>query len=83
MRSLVGHLLAKGSVFAFLAEHRQRLFPAEIFVELFPWGLFEKWTSGTTPLPAAGDHPPEPPVRGVPVVPVKQQLLPDDLPPRP
>ncbi|MDL9949095.1 transposase, partial [Gordonia sp. ABSL11-1] len=36
--SLVGHLLAEGSVFAFLAEHRARLFPAEMFAELFPSG---------------------------------------------
>jgi hypothetical protein len=30
--------LAEGSVFAFLAEHRSRLFPVEMFVDLFPSG---------------------------------------------
>jgi hypothetical protein len=30
--------LPAGSVFAFLAEHRHRLFPAEIFADLFPSG---------------------------------------------
>lgn len=34
--SLAGHLLKPGSVFAFLAEHRQRLFPDEMFADLFP-----------------------------------------------
>lgn len=32
---LSGHLLKPGSVFAFLAEHRQRLFPDELFTDLF------------------------------------------------
>jgi hypothetical protein len=36
--SVAGHLLKPGSVFAFLAEHRQRLFPAELFADLFPSG---------------------------------------------
>ena len=33
--SLVGHLVAEGSVYAFLAEHRRRLFPDEVFADLF------------------------------------------------
>src|SRR5665647_1974524 len=36
--SLAGHLLPPGSVFAFLAENRQRLFPDEMFEDLFPSG---------------------------------------------
>jgi hypothetical protein len=36
--SVAGHLLKSGSVFAFLAEHRQRLFPDELFADLFPSG---------------------------------------------
>jgi hypothetical protein len=32
----VGELVAEGSVFAFLAEHRQRLFPDSFIVDLFP-----------------------------------------------
>ena len=36
--SLAGHLLPAGSVFAFLAEHRQRLFPDEAFADLFGSG---------------------------------------------
>ncbi len=36
MESVAGHLLPAGSVFAFLAEHRLRLFPAEMFTDLFP-----------------------------------------------
>src|SRR5665647_3626680 len=36
--SLAGHLLPAGSVFAFLAEHRQRLFPDGAFADLFPSG---------------------------------------------
>ena len=36
--SVVGHLLKPGSVFAFLAQHRRRLFPAELFADLFPSG---------------------------------------------
>jgi hypothetical protein len=35
---LVGHLVPVGSVFAFLAEHRRRLFPDEAFADLFPSG---------------------------------------------
>lgn len=38
VESVAGHLLAPGSVFAFLAEHRSRLFPAEMFADLFPSG---------------------------------------------
>jgi hypothetical protein len=33
---LVGHLVAEGSMFAFLAEHRGRVFPDDQFVDLFP-----------------------------------------------
>src|SRR5665647_2446492 len=36
--SLAGHLLPAGSVFAFLAEHRQRLFPDGAFADLFTSG---------------------------------------------
>jgi IS5 family transposase len=36
--SVTGHLLPTGSVFAFLAEHRLALFPAEMFTDLFPSG---------------------------------------------
>jgi IS5 family transposase len=36
--SLCGHLLAPGSVPAFLAEHRQELFPDEMFADLFASG---------------------------------------------
>ncbi|MDP9239239.1 MAG: IS1182 family transposase [Actinomycetota bacterium] len=35
---LSGHLLKPGSVFALLAEHRQRLFPDELFADLFRSG---------------------------------------------
>lgn len=38
MESVAGHLLPAGSVFAFLAEHRLRLFPAEMFADLFVSG---------------------------------------------
>ena len=38
VESLAGHLLPAGSVFAFLAEHRDRLFPASMFTDLFPSG---------------------------------------------
>jgi IS5 family transposase len=34
--ALCGHLLKPGSVHAFLAEHRHRLFPDEMFADLFP-----------------------------------------------
>lgn len=34
--ALCGHLLGDGSVHAFLAEHRHRLFPDEMFADLFP-----------------------------------------------
>ena len=36
MESLAGHLISPGSVFGFLAEHRGRLFPPELFADLFP-----------------------------------------------
>jgi Transposase DDE domain/Transposase domain (DUF772) len=35
VESVAGHLLKPGSVFAFLAEHRRRLFPDELFADLF------------------------------------------------
>ena len=38
MESVAGHLLPPGSVFWLLAEHRQRLFPAGMFDDLFPSG---------------------------------------------
>lgn len=38
VESLAGHLLAEGSVFRFLAEHRGRLFPDALFADLFPSG---------------------------------------------
>ena len=37
-QALVGHLVPAGTVHAFLAEHRQRLFPDEFFADLFPSG---------------------------------------------
>lgn len=36
--ALCGHLVPAGSVHAFLAEHRHRLFPDEMFADLFPSG---------------------------------------------
>ncbi len=36
--ALVGHLVPDGSVYAFLAEHRRRLFPDAMFADLFPSG---------------------------------------------
>ena len=38
VESLAGHLLPAGSVFRLLAEHRDRLFPDELFADLFPSG---------------------------------------------
>ena len=38
VESVAGHLLPAGSVFAFLAEHRRRLFPDAMFEDLFPSG---------------------------------------------
>src|SRR3954463_1671709 len=38
VESVAGHLLPAGSVFAFLAEHRGRLFPASMFEDLFASG---------------------------------------------
>lgn len=37
-RGLVGHLVDDDSVYAFLAQHRERLFPDEMFIDLFPSG---------------------------------------------
>ena len=34
--ALVGHLVPDGSVYAFLAEHRGRVFPDDMFADLFP-----------------------------------------------
>ena len=39
VESVAGHLLPAGTVFAFLAEQRSRLFPGEMFQDLFPSGL--------------------------------------------
>ena len=36
--ALCGHLVPAGSVYALLAEHRKRLFPDEMFADLFPSG---------------------------------------------
>jgi IS5 family transposase len=36
--ALVGHLVPAGTVYAFLAEHRQRLFPDALFADLFSSG---------------------------------------------
>jgi hypothetical protein len=36
VEALAGHMLVPGSVFAFLAEHRSRLFPVSMFEDLFP-----------------------------------------------
>jgi IS5 family transposase len=36
--ALVGHLVPAGTVYAFLAEHRGRLFPDGLFADLFPSG---------------------------------------------
>ncbi|HZM82550.1 MAG TPA: transposase, partial [Candidatus Limnocylindrales bacterium] len=36
--ALVGHLVPEGSMFAFLARHRGRVFPDEAFADLFPSG---------------------------------------------
>jgi IS5 family transposase len=38
VESVAGHLLDQGSVFALLAAHRDRLFPGELFADLFPSG---------------------------------------------
>jgi Transposase DDE domain/Transposase domain (DUF772) len=37
--AVAGHLLPAGSIYAFMAEHRTRLFPASMFADLFPSGL--------------------------------------------
>ena len=34
-QALVGHLVPAGSVYGFLAEHRSRVFPDEMFADLF------------------------------------------------
>ena len=36
--ALVGHLVRPGTVYALLAEHRHRLFPDEMFADLFASG---------------------------------------------
>jgi hypothetical protein len=36
--ALCRHLVAEGSVYAFLADHRKDLFPDELFADLFPSG---------------------------------------------
>jgi hypothetical protein len=36
--ALVGHLVPEGGMFAFLAEHRGRVFPDDLFADLFPSG---------------------------------------------
>ena len=36
--SVAGHLLKSGSVFGFLAAHRNELFPDAMFADLFPTG---------------------------------------------
>jgi hypothetical protein len=36
VESVAGHLIKPGSVFGFLAAHRARLFPPELFEDLFP-----------------------------------------------
>jgi IS5 family transposase len=36
--ALCGHLVAESSVYGFLAHHRQRIFPDELFADLFPSG---------------------------------------------
>ena len=36
--ALCRHLVAEGSVYAFLADHRKELFPDELFADLFPSG---------------------------------------------
>src|SRR6187431_469741 len=36
--ALVGHLVPAGTVYAFLASHRRRLFPDDLFADLFPTG---------------------------------------------
>jgi hypothetical protein len=36
--ALCGHLVAPSSVYGFLARHRQRIFPDELFADLFPSG---------------------------------------------
>jgi IS5 family transposase len=38
VEAVAGHLLPAGSVFAFLEQHRHRLFPASMFADLFPSG---------------------------------------------
>jgi Transposase DDE domain/Transposase domain (DUF772) len=38
VESVAGHLLEPGSVFALLAQHRDRLFPSDLFADLFPSG---------------------------------------------
>ena len=44
---LCGELVPEGSVYQFLAEHRQRLFPAEMFADLFGSGRGRPSTPGS------------------------------------
>lgn len=37
-QALVGRLVAAATVYAFLAEHRRRVYPDELFADLFPSG---------------------------------------------
>lgn len=50
---VAGHLLPAGSVFAFLAEHRSRLFPDELFADLFPSVIVLQALHGMTDRAAA------------------------------
>ena len=52
--SVAGHLLKAGSVFGFLAAHRQELFPDEMFADLFPSGRGRP--SVPADVMASGDH---------------------------
>ena len=44
---LCGELVPEGSVYRFLAEHRRRLFPAEMFADLFGSGRGRPSTPGS------------------------------------
>ena len=44
--ALVGHLVPAGSMFAFLAAHRQDLFTDEDFADLFPGLIPPRWCTG-------------------------------------
>ena len=45
-QSLVGELVAAGSVFAFLAEHRHELFPDSFIADLFSSATCCTWPIG-------------------------------------